>query len=265
VKIALFFLSIATLLPIFAFADVANKSLQNAKGQVAYQHGSGGQRAVALNSTVVLADRDYAITGAQSRGMVSLPDSSVVTVGSDTKVQMLFFNRTDIAHAKFVLYNGITRFEVRHPQGAKANYTFVTPTASIAVRGTQGDIGVTADSLQVNVYELCDASSPVEVLTKSGQQYTLKVGQSFVGQIVGGVLQGQVQSLTDQLIAPFEDMGIPTSAQQAKAVAESYAAGAVNSVTGGYGSEVVGAVGGLFGKKKAQPSPAPSPATTTCS
>ena len=243
--------------PLLARADSADKELQSVKGDVSYQHGTT-PKPLALNASIVLADKDYAMTGKESRGALTLPDSSVVTVGSDTKIQLAFFNRADITSAKFIVYNGITRFAIRHPAGAKANYIFSTPSASIAVRGTQGDISVGDDSLQVNVYEVCDPSLPVILTTKSGQKFTINAGQAFVGRIINGIIQGQIEGLTSQLLGQFNsDLGgIPTSPQMAKTMAEN----TVDNATGisGVGS----AIGGLFGHKKATPTPAPTPAST---
>ena len=271
---ALFIAAAAIALPAAVCAEAADKQLQSIKGQVSYEHGTT-TRPLATNASIVLADKDYTITGADSRGAVDLPDSSVVTVGSDTKVQMAFFNQGTIASAKFVIVNGHTRFEVRHPQGSKANYTFVTPAASIAVRGTQGDIGVTKDSLQVNVYEVCDPQMPVVVTTKSGEQFTVKADEAFVGKIVNGILQAQVQQLTQQLIDQLSPdlSNIPMSLADVQARAREMASGAVSDATGAVsdatggalgGSEVAAAIGGFF-KKKATPSPSPTASSSaTC-
>ncbi|MFN2528050.1 MAG: FecR domain-containing protein [Candidatus Baltobacteraceae bacterium] len=268
---ALLLATAALALPVTVRADTADKQLQSIKGQVSYQHGAA-TKALATSASIVLANKDYTITGADSRGAVDLPDSSVVTIGSDTKVQMAFFNQGAIANAKFVIYNGNTRFEVRHPQGSKANYTFVTPTASIAVRGTQGDIGVTPDSLQVNVYEVCDPEMPVIVTTKSGQQFTVRADEAFVGKIVGGILRAQVEQLTQQMIDQIAPdlSNYPMSAQavadRARGEVTGALSGAASDATGGMvgGSEITQAFGGLF-KKKATPAPAPTAApSATC-
>jgi len=195
---------------------------------------------------------------------VLLPDSSRVMVGSDTKVQMAFFNQAQIATAKFVVYQGRVRFAVRHPQGAHANYTFSTSTASVGVRGTQGDIEYDSDgSLRVNVYELCDPQLPVVVSVNGGKRFTVAAGQSLFAHIVNGIVQTEIQQLTQQLIGQFAgDFGVPTSWDAAKGEVVGYAGGAVNNATGGYGNAIVNVVGGLF-KKKATPSP--SPTVSTCS
>lgn len=241
-----------------------DKQLQSQKGDVAYQVPNGKPVALSVNAVIGIADRDYAITGGGSLAQVLLPDSSRVLVGSDTKVQLAFFNQAQIASAKFVVYQGRVRFAVRHPQGARANYTFSTPTASVGVRGTQGDIEYDSDgSIRVNVYELCDPQMPVEVTTRGGKIFTIGAGQSLFAHIVNGIVQAEVQQLTQQLIGQFTgDFGVPTSWDAAKGEVIGYAGSSVNGVTNGYGSTVINTIGGLF-KKKSTPSPAPT--QSTCS
>lgn len=240
-----------------------DKQLQSQKGDVSYQVPNGKPVSLGVNATIGLADKDYAITGGESLAQVLLPDSSRVLVGSDTKVQLAFFNQAQIATAKFVVYQGRLRFAVRHPQGAKANYTFATPTASVGVRGTQGDIQYDEDgSIRVNVYELCDPQLPVQVTTKGGKVTTVSAGQSLFAHVVNGIVQVEIQKLTQQLIGQFAgDFGVPTSWDAAKGEVVGYAGNAVNNVTGGYGGEVINGLGSLF-KKKA--TPAPTPTVSTC-
>ncbi len=247
----------------------ADKELQNVKGSVRYAHPHGAAQPLAPKAMVVLADRDVAITGAASLADVTLPDSSQVEVGADSRVQLGFFNQTDIAHAKFVIYDGKVRFTVRHPQGAKASYTFATPTASIAVRGTQGDIESSADDLRVNVYEVCDPNEPVTVTTSGGASYDLHAGQSLVARLVDGIVRAKVEQLTQQMIDRFSpDFGVPTSWDAAKgeivSTVQNQASSALDNATGGYGSEISGALGGLFGHKHAAPTPSASPRSASC-
>ncbi|HEY1655056.1 MAG TPA: FecR family protein [Candidatus Tumulicola sp.] len=243
-----------------AYAD--DKQLQSQKGTVSYQVPNGKPVPLGVNASIGLADRDVAITGGSSLAQILLPDSSGVLVGSDTKVQLAFFNQAQIATANFVLYNGRVRFAVRHPHGAKANYTFKTATASVGVRGTQGDIEYAPDgSLLVNVYELCDPNAPVEVTTKGGKSYAVAAGQSFAAQIVNGVIRTQLGKLTNALIGQFSpDFGVPTSWDEAKGEVVGYGTSALNNATGGYGGEAASAINSIFAKKST-PKPAATPAT----
>jgi hypothetical protein len=246
-----------------------DKQLQNMRGDVSFQVPNGAAKPLAPNAVTAIADKDYAITGKDSLAAVGLPDSSRVLVGAETKVQLAFFNQAAAATAKFLIYNGKVRFVVQHPQGAKADYTFQTPTATIGVRGTEGDIETTSDSFQVNVYEVCDASQPVTVTTKDGKSFQLVAGQSLVAQLVNGIVQEKVEQLTQQMINQFSpDFGVPTSWDAAKGeivgMASSQAANAVNNATGGVGGGLVGnAIGGLF-SHKSTPAPTASPKSDTC-
>jgi len=140
-----------------------------------------------------------------------------VTLGANTRIQLAFFDQADIANAKFVIYQGKTRFVVEHPQGGKANYVFTTPTTQIAVRGTEGDIGVDGDALTLNIYNTADQSVPVEVTFTKGDKAgtTVKVfaGQSLVAKLVNGIIQSQVNKLTQAAIDAFGELGVPTSVQ----------------------------------------------------
>lgn len=123
----------------------------------------------------------------------------------------------------------------------------------------------------MNVYELCSASEPVTVTTKDGKSVTLAAGQSLLTQLVNGIVQTQVQQLTQQMVDQFStDFGVPTSWDAAKgqvmAYAQSQAGAALDNATGGYASQAAGALGGLFGKKATpSPTPSPSPKSDTCS
>jgi hypothetical protein len=258
----------AAALPSLAGAD---KQLQNSKGSVSYELPSGKSQRVALNGSVVLEDRDYAVTGAESLATVGLPDSSRVLVGSTSKVQLAAFSQAAGTTAKFIVVNGKLRFIVQHPAGAKADYTFQTTTGTIAVRGTEGDIDVTngGNSLTVNVYEVCDPALPVTVTTRDGQTYTLTPGQGMIANFVNGVVKAQVQQLTQNMVNQFApDFGVPSSWDQMSGSIVTYANNkattAANSATGGYGGQVISAVGGLgglFGHKSAPATATPAPAT----
>jgi FecR protein len=255
----------------FALAS-APKQLQNMKGNVFYQQGAAAQQPIALNATVDLPDQDYTITGNESLAQLTMPDSSQVLMGSNTKVQLSSFSQTDVANAKFVIYAGKTRFVVRHPQGAHANYTFQTATGTVGVRGTQGDIEYDANgALRVNVYELCDKNYPVQV-TAGGRTLTVIAGQSLSARLVNGILQSSVQQITQQLINQFSpDFGVPTSWDAAKGQIVSYAANqAAGAVGGGIAgsavNQAVGGLSGLFGSKKtaAPATAAPAKKSTSC-
>jgi hypothetical protein len=205
--------------PIVASPAGSEKVLQNVGGGVVL-YGASATPTTNLprNGTIALNDNDYAQTGPNnSLAHITMPDSSVITMAQSTKVQMSSFSQTDIAHAKFVVVGKI-RFDVRHPAGAQADYTFQTPTGQIAVRGTVGDIAQLLNpagapaGLQVNVYALGSANLPVQVTLINGQVFTLAAGQSLVvGAAATGALVGSVGAVSNSTFAPFAQMGAPVN------------------------------------------------------
>jgi Na+/proline symporter len=191
-----------------------DKVLTNVKGAVSYER-DGTAHTLVPSVRQVVADDDVAVTQSNSLAQIALPDSSLVTLGATTRVQLAFFNQTDIANAKFVVYQGKTRFQIQHPQGGKANYTFVTPTTQIAVRGTEGDIAVDQDNLTLNVYSTSDPAAPVQVTytkgDKSGTTIVVAAGQSLVANLVNGIIQSQVNRITQAALGEFAELGVPTS------------------------------------------------------
>lgn len=236
-----------------------DKQLQNEKGSVSYQRGNAAARTLGRSASVVLADNDYAITGNSSLAAVTLPDSSRVTMGSDTRVQVAFFNQAQNNSAKFIVYQGRTRFKVEHPNGRPANYTFQTPTAQIAVRGTEGDIGVDGRNLTVNVYGLSDPNLPVVVRTDDGKSYTLHAGQQLLAKWVHGMIQTRIDALTGQAVAQFEELGAP-AANWVSAV-QNLPQTAVNTVAAHVpGSGLLPGISfGRHDQAGASPSPSPCP------
>ena len=201
---------------LLSFATNANaagdKELQNIRGDVSYQLPKGPAHALARSASIVLNDHDIASTGNASLGALTLPDSSRITLGQDTRVRLGLFEQTESTTAKFVIYNGKTRFSVAHPQGAKANYIFSTPVGEIAVRGTNGDISVDAnDGMRLNVYHLGDDNLPVTMTTIYGEHFDLHGGQKLWVRWQNGRLVGRQTRLSKQEINRFAEFGPPAS------------------------------------------------------
>ena len=197
-------------LPLGAPAAGPDKTLTNLKGSVTYQApGSAAQR-LAPKTSLALDDNDSAITLANSEASITLPDSSRVLIGQDSRVQLVSFNQATIATAKFVVV-GKARFAVQHPNGARANYTFQTSTGQIAVRGTEGDINATPNGLQVNVYDVSNPNLPVQVTLNDGRVFTLQQGQALVVHAIAGTLSAAVGHVTQQMFSPFNEFGTPAN------------------------------------------------------
>ncbi|MBV8491123.1 MAG: FecR domain-containing protein [Candidatus Eremiobacteraeota bacterium] len=188
------------------------KLLQNVRGDVTYiAYPSGAAHPVAVAASLPLNDDDVAATGSASMGAIVLPDSSRIIMASNTTVKLDTFNATDNS-GHFVVANGKLRFRVDHPSGAKANYTFTTPTGQIGVRGTEGDISVDAlDGVRVNVYHLSDASLPVTVNMIDGQTFSIPAGQKIWMRWQSGKLVGKVLPLTKAEVDRFSELGAPAT------------------------------------------------------
>jgi ferric-dicitrate binding protein FerR (iron transport regulator) len=204
----------AILAGVFAGAALASQSdiqLQNLHGAVTYEsYPTGEARDVAPNASVVVKDDDVAKTGDRSMAAVTLPDSSRVTLASNTAIKLDTFDAATVAKAHFVVAYGKLRFRVEHPAGAKADYTFTTPTGEIAVRGTEGDISVDPfDGVRVNVYRLSDATLPVHVSMINGSTFDIPAGQKIWMRWQSGTLVGKVLPLTQAEIDRFSELGPP--------------------------------------------------------
>ena len=201
-----------SLVPSIVHADAFNKSLENLHGDVWYTHAGDKQSMkIAPSASQVLHDSDIAHTGNNSMGNLTLPDSSRVTMASNSAVQLAFFNQTDAANARFVIYDGKTRFRIEHPKGGRANYIFATPTGQIAVRGTEGDISVSRDDgVRLNVYHLDEPDLPVHVAMINGQQYDIPAGRKIWMRWDHGKLIARVTALTTAEVNRFSELGPPS-------------------------------------------------------
>jgi ferric-dicitrate binding protein FerR (iron transport regulator) len=206
----------AVLAGICTVAAVAAQSdilLTNVHGSVAYvAYPAGDSRDIAPNVDVVVKDDDLAKTGDRSMATITLPDSSKVILASNTAIKLDTFTQESVAHAHFVVAYGKLRFRVEHPAGAKANFTFSTPTGEIAVRGTEGDISVDPfDGVRVNVYHLSDPALPVHVSMINGLTFDIPAGQKIWMRWQSGTLVGKVLPLTQAEIDRFSELGPPAA------------------------------------------------------
>ena len=125
-----------------------------------------------------LADNAVAVTLAQSRAQLILPDSSSIDIGATTRVRLGAFNAIDTGNPNVVVLElGALHFNIRHPAGGRANYRFQTPTSQIGVRGTEGYI-VTGPS-GTDFYCVDCAAGDVTV-TVGTHSYALKTGEQAI-------------------------------------------------------------------------------------
>jgi hypothetical protein len=251
---------VSAILPTNAAAD---KILQNVRGDVSYQTGSNAPVPVGANATVSIADNDYAITGGNlSQAAIVLPDSTKILVGQNTKVQLAAFDQQpNLTTAKFVILQGKTRFLVQHPGGAKANYTFQTSSAQVAVGGTEGDIWMDPTTLQVNVYDVTDPSVPVEVTMNDGKVYKLSAGQALTVSLGAAA---EVAEVTEQSIVTFNEFGPPEAAEK-NGHEQGVAAPGIpeGAIIGAGAAAAAGILLATSGAHTQPSSPAPPPLTPT--
>ena len=119
--------------------------LQRLSGQLDYENAAGNESRPIAGQLAVQA-RGYALTRANSMAALDLPDSSVVSIGASSRVRLGHFDRERWgSSATMTIVDGAVHFAVKHPAGARANYTFITPVSQIAVRGTEGIIVTRGD------------------------------------------------------------------------------------------------------------------------
>jgi len=158
-------------------ASDSDKQLARVAGTVQFQLGSDGTLHP-LFGRIDLADEAVAVTLAQSRAQVILPDSSSIDIGATTRVRLGAFNAADSGNPNVVVLElGALHFTIRHPAGGRANYRFQTPTSQIAVRGTEGYL-VTGPS-GTDFY--CADCGPGDVtVTVGSHSYQLNTGDQAI-------------------------------------------------------------------------------------
>lgn len=169
-------LALALSAPLLAANDGDNQ-LARVSGTVQYQ--AGGEAAYhPVFGRIDLAGDALAVTLAQSRAQVILPDSSAIDVGATTRVRLGAFNAAAAANPNVVVLElGTLHFAIHHPAGGRANYLFKTPTSQIAVRGTEGYL-VTGPS-GTDFY--CADCNPGDVtVTVGSHSYQLATGDQAI-------------------------------------------------------------------------------------
>jgi ferric-dicitrate binding protein FerR (iron transport regulator) len=164
---------IAALVLPLAASGATDKQLSRQKGSVTYIDASGATHAV--SGDVVVSDKATAQTGRASLALLSLPDSSEISLGENTRIKVEAFNSGTTAGNTITVDGGALRFAIRHPAGAKSNYQFVTPTSQIAVRGTEGYLVVGDRGTQL----VCTKCEPGDVTI-------------LVGGVLSAIVTGQV-------------------------------------------------------------------------
>lgn len=193
-------LGLSALLPIAlalgghgAVAAGADKQLARVSGTVEYQPRPSDQFRE-LVGRLGLPDDAVAVTLADSQALLQLADSSEIDIGAKARIRVGAFNA--VANGKptvVTLELGAIHFVVRHPQGARANYLFVTPTTQIAVRGTEGYIVAGPNGTD---FYCADCSAGDVTLRVGKRTIPLATGQQVIVVTDGGAkLETTVETL----------------------------------------------------------------------
>ncbi len=235
--------------PVHPVNAAPEKQLQRLKGIVGYQ-ATEKARFTSIFGKLLLPDDAIAITELHSAALLALPDSSIVTLGENTRVQVGAFNQTSEGPGATIAVNeGALRFDIHRPTGATANYRFTTPTTQVAVRGTVGLLSFVGGNTIVACLTCAVDSLSVTV---GSQTFTVLTGQLVSVSAAGAVVTGTVSST---VLGSFSSAGVSTSSASGTAAATSgvtsSSAGAAGAAGGATGGAAGSAAGGATGSAAA--------------
>jgi len=255
----------------FVFALVVNlvpvrlgaaddKQLQRLKGTVGYQAVDTAPFTVVVGK-FLLPDDYFAVTQATSAALLALPDSSLVGLGANTRVQVGAFNQTaDGPGATITVNSGTLRFDIRRPAGGAANYHFATATTQLAVRGT---VGLLSFVKGVTTVACMTCASDSVTVTVGTQTISLLTGQLLTVSAAGLVAAGAVTAAT---LGAFGGAGVSTSAASGVSAATTGVASGAGAAAGSAAAATTAAVAGgavaaavVVAASHASPIPSPSP------
>jgi hypothetical protein len=212
--------------------------LRHIAGDVGYTQ-SAGAPYVAVAGEQAIEDGSFAVVGQRSRALLSLPDSSVVGIGANSRVEVSALRQAENASSTISIpqSGGTLRFDVKHAKGAISNYTFVTPTSNVAVRGTIGLISSSATNGDVIS---CLACSPGDVtITVGTNAYPLVTGQTLVVTAAG---VASTVTTTSSILQNFSNAGLTTDPASTAPVAIDQPTNSTGEIVGGAAAAAAAAV-----------------------
>jgi hypothetical protein len=145
----------------------------------------GGSAPFLLTPGYILNPGDRIDTRGGGRVVIDLSDGSMVVVSPESVVILKDFRNAGSLRELFEIAVGMVRVKINHFAGKPNPYRMNSPTASIAVRGTEFSIEVDAlGDTQVVVYEgaveVTSLSDPSrKVLIEAGRGVLVRPGQDF--------------------------------------------------------------------------------------
>lgn len=252
---------VASSVPHLTQAAGGGKQLQRVRGTVGYSTDKDAADFKTVFGKFDLPDNDYAVTKAQSAAVLAMPDSSLISLGENTSVQVGAFDSAAASPGSTITVNGgALRFEIKRPEGGVANYKFVTPTSQVAVRGTVGLLAFVNGITTVGCVA-CAADSVA--VTVGSQTITLVTGQFLAISAAGAITTGALGSA----LGAFTGAGVPVSGASGAAAAGVPAAAAGGAAAGAVVPIAAAAVAGgtaigIAASNKSTPAPQPTPSAT---
>lgn len=229
------------------------KQLQHVRGTIGWQTAENSADFKPVFGKFDLPDDNFAVTRAASAAVLALPDSSLVSLGQNTNVQVGAFDSSTAGPGSTIqVKGGSLRFDIRRPAGGVANYRFLTTTSAVAVRGTVGLLSF-INGVTTIVCVACAADS-VTVTPLGGQAVALVTGQSITISASGAVTIGSVAAVTT---AAFTAAGVPITSTTGP-VAAGLPASSIAGMSAGTATAVGAAAvvtGTAIGIAASQPSP----------
>lgn len=245
---------VASVLPHITQAAGNAKQLQRVRGMVGYATVASATDFKTVFAKFDLPDDDFAVTRRASAAVLAMPDSSLISLGENTSVQVGAFDSASASPgSQITLSGGAMRFDIKRPVGGVANYRFVTATSQVAVRGT---IGLIAFSNGITTVGCVVCAADSVTVTAGGQTLALATGQFVTVSALGAMTTGALSTV----VGAFGSAGVPVTAQAGAAAAgipgAGIAAGVVPAVAG---AAVAGTVIGVTASSHSTPQPTSTP------
>ncbi len=153
---------------------------------------SPGLSPLTLSAGYILNPGDRIDTRGGGKVVIDLSDGSMVVVSPESVVVLKDYRAISSLRELFEITLGMVRVKINHFAGKPNPYRMNSPTASIAVRGTEFSISVTAQGdTEVVVYEGAVEVSSLDdparrVLIEAGRGVLVQAGQDFHLLAAGG-------------------------------------------------------------------------------
>lgn len=131
----------------------------------------------------------------ESQAIISLPDGSSLTIEENAIVVLeKVFSKKGSKETSLNIKSGLLHFDVQKQAGKTGSFKFKTGTATAAIRGTNGAIGVAKNRLFASL-----AEGALEVQDAQGNTILLKKGQTLVQDSAMGfiVINNPLSGTTD--------------------------------------------------------------------